>query len=625
LDPELNQPYHLKVVLYLSDNAVLTPVFCDKLKRDLHDSLEAALGKLARVEVIPIHQKDLEAKAKLGALPELDPVQLKDVQVNGLRRPLDGWNFITGTKLHFVFVDYVDGRYEIQARQYDGVAGLASPVVRTPPGPITDRQLVARSAALLISEDFGVVGRVVRRDGDKVDVAIKGGGVTGASLSPWLRRGDIFAVTQIVSQKASGQAPIQHSYRQDWTLLQVTDEPQQGVCHGRLFYRFENPLPLGAGVLGYRCLQVRTIRAPLRLRVVAKDSPGTPLSGRTIEVRAQGFEGPAAERLSTPGDGLIRTQQSYDNAAFVLILDNSERLAQVPVQLVDDRPVTVAVDSKPGAEKRGQLLAQRGIWLHRAYDARDIAVGVVADFNKLIDKSHEGALAKLEEGMKSLHSELPNLSVEHDRLAHEAASQKVALDLSEGERVLEELRDQEQKFQERMKGLKEAVAQANDPGRRKLADMAVQAQSLEDAAEYEKAIALYDAMRADAPDDKTLENKVKQLHNAWDPKSPEHQKARAFIYETLPKVANAAEMKAKLEETQKAFEVCRRAEDTLTPRKLLKVIGSITAKLVKELETLSVQNDDDRRTAETIKIVSEEMRKLSDEATEFLTPKKGKK
>src|SRR5438132_6683022 len=142
LDPELNKPYQLQVVLHISENRSLTAVFRDQIERDLRDSLQAALGRLARVQVLPNHK----------LLPE--------VEAKGLGRALDGWNFITGTKLHFVLIDYVDGRYEIQARQYDGVAGLASPVVRRPPQPITDRLLVARSAALLVSEDFGVVGTV---------------------------------------------------------------------------------------------------------------------------------------------------------------------------------------------------------------------------------------------------------------------------------------------------------------------------------------------------------------------------------------------------------------------------------------------------------------------------------
>jgi tetratricopeptide (TPR) repeat protein len=599
LDAEQDRPYLLQVVLHMSDNRVFSQVFRDKVQREVGDSLQAALGKLARVEVASSHPR------------------LAEVEEKGLQRALDGWNFITGTKLHFVFIDYVDGRYEIQARQYDGLAGLASPVLRMPPAPITDRQLVARSAALLVSEDFGVVGTVGRPDNDKVEVAIKGATVPGASLSPWLRRGDVFAVTQIVHQGAD-----QRSYRQDWTLLVAQDEPQNGICPCRLFHRYKGSLQAGAGVAGYRCLKLHTVRAPLRLRLVAKDSPGTPLSGRTIQVRSQGFEG-AAETRTTDNDGLIRTSQSYDNAAFVQILDSSEMLAQLPVQLIDDRPITVAVEPRRGGDQRAKLDTDRRQWQRKVYDTVEIATAIVRDFNDLMGlQAHDKAMAKLQEGVKILDTDLIDLKAKRASLGKEAASLNVALDLSQEEESLRDLETRGAQMKDRIANLQKTLQEESDPQRRKWAEMAEQARSLQEAYEFDKAIALYEKILAEGSEDKSVRAQLEQLKTAWAIKSPEHRQARAFIYQELPRVQNAADMKAKFKQAQDAFEVCRQVDDRLTPRMLLKVIGNITGKLAKELESLRVDTQDDRTTAETIKSVSDDLRRLSEEATDFLKKEK---
>src|SRR5262249_12642053 len=162
---------------------------------------------------------------------------------------------LSDAKIHFVLIDFADGRYVIQARQYDGLTGLASPVVRRREN--SDRQLVAREAALLVDKDFGMVGtvagdaRALKASGDKVDIFLKGGKV-GASQDHWVKKGDVFAVAQIINQGGARQ----RSYRVPWTLLQVAQEPKDGLCRCRLFFRHENPLPAAATIAGYRCLKL---------------------------------------------------------------------------------------------------------------------------------------------------------------------------------------------------------------------------------------------------------------------------------------------------------------------------------------------------------------------------------
>src|SRR5262249_48898985 len=120
LDPQLNQSYLLRVALRVAAHRDLTPVFKKRLKRELHDSVQAAFGALAEAEV-----GDLPEPAVLAS----DPL-LKEVANKGLQQGLDGPQELSPRKTHFVFVDYVNGQYDIRARQLDGLTGLASATVR---------------------------------------------------------------------------------------------------------------------------------------------------------------------------------------------------------------------------------------------------------------------------------------------------------------------------------------------------------------------------------------------------------------------------------------------------------------------------------------------------------------
>src|SRR5579859_5265366 len=178
-DPGLNQPYHLQIVLHIADNRFLTPIFQEQVQRELRDHLQLAYGPLAKVEVVRQH-----------------PL-LREVRGKGLQRALDGWDELSPRKSHFLLIDFVDGRYELQARQHDGLTGLNSPVVRH--DRFSDRRLVAQRAARLVDKDFGLAGTVIEAGKDEVKLAIRGGGL-GVPLGRWLKRGDVFAISRIRQQ-----------------------------------------------------------------------------------------------------------------------------------------------------------------------------------------------------------------------------------------------------------------------------------------------------------------------------------------------------------------------------------------------------------------------------------------
>src|SRR5207244_8091505 len=124
---------------------------------------------------------------------------------------------------------------------------------------------------------------------------------------------DIFAVAQIVDQAGAGQA----AFRVPWTLLQVSAEPKDGKVACLLHHRFDNPLPEAAGVLGYRCLKLGTIKAPVRLLVLSDHKLGTPLNGKRVQISGVNFQDEPLDKLNTHADGLVISAQPYSHIAFV--------------------------------------------------------------------------------------------------------------------------------------------------------------------------------------------------------------------------------------------------------------------------------------------------------------------
>src|SRR5262245_61668887 len=144
LDPESTTPYTLKVAVRVADQPLLTktPVFKEQLLRELRQGLRGALGAMADVQVIDA------AQVKPADLPPLWKVVVDKGLQAGLDRPPRDPSPI---KTHFVNIDYVDGQYEIEARQYDGLTGMASPTVRRE--RTADRQFVARAVTLMLDRD----------------------------------------------------------------------------------------------------------------------------------------------------------------------------------------------------------------------------------------------------------------------------------------------------------------------------------------------------------------------------------------------------------------------------------------------------------------------------------------
>jgi hypothetical protein len=602
LDPEADKPYHLRVVLGIAEHRLLTPVFQEQVERELGASLQAAFGDLAVVEVTRKHPR------------------LKEVLRDGLGPVLDAWQDVEPVKTHFVLIDYNNGAYEIQTRQHDGLTGQASPVVRHVELPDADRQLVARTAALLVSEDFGIVGTFTPKKGSEtVEVTLQGSSL-GVPLDRWIKQDDVLIAVQIAAG-GSGQ----RANRVPWTLLRVDRGPDNnGVCVCQVFYRTrESPLVMDRGILGYRCLRLTASKAPLRVRLVqsnAKNLLAVPT--QRIDVRRQGFRGEERTVLqgATDPDGFFSTEKEgdkgqFEGVAFVSVMNGNTQMAKLPLPIVDDRLQTIPVNI--GGDEALQLTVRRDRWLGQVYESVRILVSTFKELEKLLkDQKRSEALRLAKEGLSGLQEDLTNYRRERDEMLKESAGGP-PLNLGGGETALKQLDTGKERLRDLVGQLGEVVGKENDPKRRELQSKVTQAQLLEGEAEYGKALELYEQVLAEQ-DNKDLRDRYTKLKQEWQPRSEKHRQARDFIYNTWPAL-DALKLLGHLDEARDAFKVCEQVGDTLGPAKLLKAASEHAGKLQERVNALKVdESEDDRATAKIIAEVADGLTKLIKDVQAYL-------
>lgn len=619
LDPEKDKPYQFRVILHFGNHPVLTPTFKDRLRHGLHNGFQDALGKMGQVQVVDRDAllrvqgdaRDMEQRASIDRALSL----LKEVEEHGLQKVLDNWKEVSESKTHFVLVDFVNGQYVIQARQFDGLTGLASPLVRE--SRTSDREFVPRIASYLIRQDFGLVGTLepsfpLDKDNPEVNLMLKGGAL-GQPFGPWLQAGEVFAVSQI--QRTSGGL---RAYRMRDLLLQVKEEPRDGTCRCRVLHRYENPLPSQPPVVGYRCLKLGTTTAKLQLRLV--DDEGAPIPNQHYMVSQDRFEPSSSVNATTNADGLTRPQMGpYRHVARVRVLTqaNNKIIAEFPVEILDGRLVVRNVRLNPEAEKLGQFEFEKKHLINRLDESLLASSGLVEELNQL-SKDREKALEKAAAGLLALKNDLATYNGELVKLRQTLDVKSLA----PVEDRMQQLQQKQTQFEGYLAQLKKVIAEERDPLRAELSEMAGRAQLLESTAEFDQAIALYEKIVQKGGNQEGFQRyarHLEELKKDWTPKSEEHRQARAFIYGTWPMLKSAADLQAHVAEAKKALQICSAAGDKRTPLKLLKSNTAHANNLAKRLEEiLKSTNEEDKKEGKTIVDVQQELAKLTADATSFV-------
>jgi hypothetical protein len=596
LDPELTTPYKVQVVMRVAPNRLLTPIFKEQLRRDLQRGLQGALGAMGEVEVIDLADVPTDKQEPLW----------KEVASRGLQAGLDRPGLGTSAvKTHFVNVDFVDGQYEIQARQYDGLTGLASPAVRRERTP--DRQFVARTAALLVDRDFGLVGTLADGgDGQTVRVAVKGGGLK-VPLDRWVKKGDVFGLVQV---GADGRPAA----RLHWSILQAEAPPgEDGTCACKLFPPQQRAL-VGAG---YRCLKLGTVKAPVRVRVIeAGRTPPRAPENVVVYIGRTGFTRADSDARVPDPDGFYSTEKEkdaalYDGVAFVTVTQAGQVRTQVPLALVDDRTITIPI--KLGGEP-SEFLTNRRLWEQGMLNDQLMLADLFRSLNDDLNKPEKRAatLERARKALDGLNQRLPLYAEERDELAK--AKGAAANSLARGDRALADVKKGRDDLQDFVGRVDNILKEEAGPEGREAKAVLEQAQNLERAGEYGRAIELYEQVLAKTKNAKLAE-RLPKLKAAWETKDDAHRKARAFVFETWPKLESPALMKQRVKSAQDALAVCRDAKDPLGPRRLLAVALLHAKQLGKQLGDLAPEaNEQDREPAQELSEVLDSLAKLIEEA-----------
>ncbi len=141
------------------------------------------------------------------------------------------------------------------------------------------------------------------------------------------------------------------------------------------------------------------------------------------------------------------------------------------------------------------------------------------------------------------------------------------------------------------------------------------ARLLEGEADFPQALELYEKVLKARPDQPKVKEHHEKLQAEWVVRNPQHAEARAFLMATWPGLA-VPELAKGLVKAQEALTVCKKVQDRLTPRKVIRANVVHAANLQKELDALKRQdNEDNRARAKVIAQVIDGLRRLHSEAT----------
>jgi hypothetical protein len=607
---DVNEPYRVEVVLQFGAHRLLTKEFRERLKQEVHDDLQASLGKRDSVKVDELKLDD-------GA-----PAMWKRVAAEGLG-VLDGMPELSDHKTHFVQFDYADGQYEIAARQHDGSTGLASPLTRHESTP--DRMVVGRLAARMIAHDFGVVGVVQGQQGDQATVQLKGG-KTQTPLDRWVRPGDVFAVALVKTAGATrGSAGQNGRGRLDPDVLLKVSEPPaaDGSCRCRVFTG-KDTVP---NLTGARCLQLGTVNTPLRLRLV--DESGATITNHQVQASDAGFQPNAPGQQTTEiREGVYTSNRAFDNAAFVRVMSGTVQVTRFPVALLDSEVVIRQVGRGTVADRLNEIVEGWRDVVASINETNQVHNGNLRQLAVLVqEKKNRQALEKAQASLDMLKAEEQNLNRRVAQLAAQSKDlpprSRFTPPVAECEARLNDMRSGEKKLESLLTDLKNAraleLSGAANPKEALLNNLNTQAKLELEQAEFEKALEIYEQiLKLDAN-----QPKVKEAADKLKADLAKRDKgAVRFAYEVWPKLRNAQEISTKIDEAKKWVKVSQTKGDRLTLEKLL-LVGRTTIpnQLKDQAAGLKVaENEDDRQTAKVIQQVTQEVINLDREISAALGP-----
>jgi hypothetical protein len=637
LDTEVKQPYLWRVVLSAKPHPLITPEVRERLKRDVVAALQTGIGTFGAVEFIDL--------ADLPADKEPLLQQFIEKGFPALDAPRD----LTGAKTHFLKLEYRDGQFHIETRQYDGFTGLSSPLVRAQ--SVRGADQLGRAAGLLLERDFGLAGTVEAMPGrtDLVKVQLRGAAL--GTVSTQVAVGDVFAVAAVRKTNRPAPPPVRTatgkivapppgtvpppgltSAPRDFTLLKVNEITGDGSLRCVVLSRYANPMPTSSGIIGYRCMKLGTVKAPVAIQL--KNTDGAIYkTASAVSVRATDTDfGPGGDPVKDvcgfdTASAQFRSQRPLNNVACVTVALGATQAKQFPVPILSAAPIVLPFEIDPAKEERAAFERAVLAALTQSADARaaqNVCFDAVAKF---IEKQRNPeALARARGGFDAADAAEKQLTDELARLTEQAARVQKAegIDalLAKIKQNVETVRAYNVQLKKSAEQIALIVKRESDPN---FAAKEAQAQAvntrfelLYNAHEYDQAIAALEQLVALMPESAEVKDRRDKLVAEWKPKSDEHAKARDYLLRTWPAVATIPDFKDSLTQIRASVDVCKKNGDKLALRKLLVVFGTTGGKLSELVGALDQSNEADKKLLADANAVGKALAALEIELLQFV-------
>ena len=622
-------PYKLRVMIQMDEHPHFTNFFRSEFRRELNASLQTAFGPMCLVEIA--YLKDIP-REKWDPLCQL-------VADQGLES-LDTYNDLSRDKTHFVQVRFVGGAYVIRSRQYDGTTGFATPIIRKE--QTNARQFICRLVGLQIGMDFGMVATLEPGPGPRFFIHLQGADL--GKMSSWIQIGEVFAVIRLQQERrkiagnpARKVAPrvvlATVGKRLPDLLLRVVAQPAEGGVLCEMLNRYENPLGTPAA-LGFRCVKLGTISAPLKLQLV--DHNGAPWKAAPLQVlaRADGYPPGNFEGDRTINrDGIFTSKAVFTNVAYVRVLMGANNIARFPVEILDHNLAVRTIRLDPNSEIRDRLDADRRSILNRIDDGRLIQVRAFQDINEMekVGKKQQ-ALDRGQAILQLINNMASSLTEETDAVRVRAKKDlpKSADFVKDCEQRLLALQHKQDELKQHLEALNASIKEDMDPAvqekKKQVNDLIRKAELLSSQADYEESLKTYQdaiTLLADNPMAKARVEMVYQsLQKSWalKPGDAAHADARKFIYLVWARLGTIQDVRDQLMNARKAFDKCKSVGDRLSINKMNLAGIEVATHFEDEFKKLldSAKDEEDKKKIEADRLISENLQKLLKDIQEYL-------
>lgn len=639
IDYEARTRQRWQVILKVEPHPLLSNAFREQLRRDIMAALQPAFSSLGTVEVI-----DLAAvpRDKWDAL-------WSDFDGKGFAA-LDAQRDLSGVKTHFLTLAYRDGQYHLESRQYDGFAGLASPVVRKE--NVRAPELVGRVAGLMLNRDLGLTGSfdvVLAKNVDEVKVVVRGGQL--GPIDRLVKVGDVFRIARILKTSRPGPPPVYSATGKRekpapgtvpppalvgvqldstrYTLLQVKEVGKDGTLRCAILSRYQNPVVPAANALGYRCMKLGTIESPLAVRLVSRHSDSQKSSGAiSVSATERGFDAKADARDTLQfKEGVYRSGRDLKNIACVTVSLGPSFKKTFPVPVLGAEPVALEFEVDPKEEERAEHLRSLQAAATRVADARNSQMICFDATSKLVQKEKNAlALERAKGGLMAADAADKQLTDEVARLKEFSDLTPAASRLiTKIESNLSALRTDNAQLKKFVGTLAAVVEREDNPALTLVDALTEQIRIQLGSGEVEQAIGTYNYLirvceqaKLDDPKNQAIAARDK-LKAEWTPKDDAHKTAREYLLKTWPTLGTIPEIQGSLKRIDAEVKVCMDRKDRYTLRKLLTIFSAATVKLNDLYGALDPTSD--RAQLEAAKEAGEKLAALEQKITEFVNKK----